>query len=66
VVMEKYLSPENDLPWKEKLVMQAYFYLKDFTASEDKWFGLDTSSVKLEKVPMVINPVREIDLVRVK
>jgi KUP system potassium uptake protein len=66
VVMEKYLSPENDLPWKEKLVMQAYFYLKDFTASEDKWFGLDTSSVKIEKVPMIINPVREIDLVRVE
>jgi KUP system potassium uptake protein len=66
VVMEKYLSPENDLPWKEKLVMQAYFYLKDFTASEDKWFGLDTSSVKIEKVPMVINPVREIDLIRIE
>jgi KUP system potassium uptake protein len=66
VVMEKYLSPENDLPWKEKLVMQAYFFLKDFTASEDKWFGLDTSSVKIEKVPMVINPVQDIDLVRIE
>jgi KUP system potassium uptake protein len=66
VVMEKYLSPENDLPWKEKLIMQAYFFLKDFTASEDKWFGLDTSSVKLEKVPLIINPVQDVDLVRVE
>jgi KUP system potassium uptake protein len=66
VVMEKYLSPENDLPWKEKLVMQAYFFFKDFTAAEDNWFGLDTSSVKLEKVPLIINPVQDIDLVRVE
>ena len=65
VVMEKYLSPENDLPWQENLIMQAYFFLKDFTASEDKWFGLDTSSVKLEKVPLIINPVQDIDLVRI-
>ncbi|MGV3640688.1 MAG: KUP/HAK/KT family potassium transporter [Adhaeribacter sp.] len=65
VVMEKYLSPENDLPWQEKVILQAYFFLKDFTASEDKWFGLDTSSVKLEKVPLIINPVQDIDLVRV-
>lgn len=66
VVMEKYLSPDNELPWQEKLVMQTYFFLKEFTPSEDKWFGLDTSSVKIEKVPLVINPVREVNLVRVE
>ena len=64
VVLEKYLSIENDLPWNEKLIMQAYYYLKDFTSSEDKWFGLDTSSVKIEKVPLVINPVKEVQLTR--
>ena len=65
VVLEKYLSNENDLPFAEKIIMEAYFYIKDFTASEDKWFGLDTSSVKVEKVPLLINPVREVDLQRV-
>lgn len=66
VVLEKYLSLENDLPWNEKLIMQAYYYLKDFTPSEDKWFGLDTSSVKIEKVPLVINPVKNVELVRLE
>jgi KUP system potassium uptake protein len=65
VVLEKYLSNENDLPFVEKIIMEAYFYIKDFTSSEDKWFGLDTSSVKVEKVPLIINPVREVDLKRV-
>ena len=66
VVLEKYLSLENDLPWDEKLIMQTYYYVKDFTASEDKWFGLDTSSVKIEKVPLVINPIHNVELTRVK
>ena len=46
--------------------MQAYYYIKEFTASEDKWFGLDTSSVKIEKVPLVINPIHNVELTRIK
>ncbi|GAA3947851.1 KUP/HAK/KT family potassium transporter [Hymenobacter algoricola] len=65
VVLEKFLSVENDFPLVEKLVMQAYFYIKQFIASEDKYFGLDTSSVKVEKVPLVITPVRDVALKRV-
>ncbi|MBT2559109.1 KUP/HAK/KT family potassium transporter [Hymenobacter sp. ISL-91] len=65
VVMEKYLSVENDFPTTEKLVMQSYFYIKQFIASEAKYFGLDTSSVKVEKVPLVIAPVREMELQRI-
>ncbi len=65
VVLEKFLSVENEFPAIEKLVMQAYFYIKQFIASEDKYFGLDTSSVKVEKVPLVITPVRDVALKRV-
>jgi KUP system potassium uptake protein len=65
VVLEKFLSIENDFPTMEKLVMQAYFYIRQFIASEDQYFGLDTSSVKVEKVPMVIAPVREVALTRI-
>ncbi len=66
VVLEKFLSVENDFPTKEKLVMQAYFYIKQFIASEDQYFGLDTSSVKVEKVPLVIAPPREVALTRIR
>ncbi|MBF9238820.1 KUP/HAK/KT family potassium transporter [Hymenobacter sp. BT683] len=65
VVLEKFLSVENDFPTVEKLVMQAYFYIRQFIASEDQYFGLDTSSVKVEKVPLVIAPVREVALKRI-
>ncbi|CAG4990815.1 Low affinity potassium transport system protein kup [Dyadobacter sp. CECT 9275] len=65
VVLERFLSFENDLPLVEQLVMKTYFFVKDFTTPEDKWFGLDSSSVKIEKVPLIIRPVENIKLKRV-
>ncbi|MCF0039168.1 KUP/HAK/KT family potassium transporter [Dyadobacter fanqingshengii] len=65
VVLERFLSFENDLPLFEQLVMKTYFFVKDFTTAEDKWFGLDSSSVKIEKVPLIIRPVENVKLRRV-
>ncbi|MCF2491572.1 KUP/HAK/KT family potassium transporter [Dyadobacter sp. CY347] len=65
VVLERFLSFENDLPLFEQLVMKTYFFVKDFTTAEDKWFGLDSSSVKVEKVPLIIRPVENVKLRRV-
>ncbi|SEJ49577.1 KUP system potassium uptake protein [Dyadobacter koreensis] len=65
VVLERFLSFENDLPFFEQMIMKAYFFVKDFTTPEDKWFGLDSSSVKIEKVPLIIRPVENVKLRRV-
>lgn len=65
VVLEKFLSYDNQLSFFENLIMKAYFFIKEFTPSEDKWFGLDSSSVKVEKVPLVIRPAENINLKRV-
>ncbi len=64
VVLEKFLSFENDLPFMERVVMNLYFSIKRFTTPEDRWFGLDSSSVKIEKVPLVIRPVENVKLKR--
>lgn len=66
VVMEKFLSYENDLPVNEKIIMDIYFFLRNFSLSEERAFGLDTSSVTVEKVPMVVAPIREMTLKRVR
>lgn len=65
VVLERFLSYENDLPLVEQIVMKSYFAIKSITTPEDKWFGLDSSSVKVEKVPLIIRPARKIELKRV-
>ena len=66
VVIEKFLSYENDLPFFEKLILNAYFLLKRFSLSEAKAFGLDSSSVKIEKFPMVISPAKDCNLHRIE
>jgi KUP system potassium uptake protein len=65
VVLEKFLSYENDLPIFEKLILTVYFFLKRFSLSEAKAFGLDSSSVKVEKFPMVISPAKDCNLHRI-
>ena len=66
VVLEKFLSYENDLPIFEKLILTVYFFLKRFSLSEAKAFGLDSSSVKVEKFPMVISPAKDCNLHRIQ
>jgi KUP system potassium uptake protein len=64
VVLEKFLSYENDLPTFQKIILNIYFILKRLSLSEARAYGLDTSSVKIEKFPMVITPPKELNLVR--
>ncbi len=66
VVLEKFLSYENQLNWKERLIMEAYFLIKSITTSDAKWYGLDTSSVEVEKVPIIIRRPEGINLKRLQ
>jgi len=66
VLSEKFLSNDSDLTFFEKIVMNAYFLMKKFSLSEEKAFGLDSSSVKIEKFPMVLHPPEKIHLNRVE
>ena len=65
VVLKRHLSYENELSLYEELIMDAYSTLDYLSLSEEKAFGLDTSSVTVEKVPLVIAPVKEFKLKRV-
>jgi len=65
VVLEKFLSYENELPFYEKIVMDSYFLLKHLSQSDEKSFGLDMDNVTVEKVPLVIARVKEMPLKRI-
>jgi KUP system potassium uptake protein len=64
VVMEKYLSEDNDLPFFEKLIMRLYFGLKEISLSEEKGYGLDPSNVVVEKFPLIVAPITNVRLKR--
>lgn len=65
VILEKFLSFDNDLPFFDNLILNVYFFLRKLSLSEEKAFGLDTSSVNVEMVPLVLAPVREMKLKRI-
>lgn len=65
VVLKRHLAYENELSISEELIMDAYGVLDTLSLSEEKAFGLDTSSITVEKVPLVIAPVKEFKLKRV-
>ncbi len=65
IVMEKYLSQDNELPIIERLIMKLYFFLKEYSLSEEKGFGLDSSTVVTEKFPLIVAPVTNLKLKRI-
>ena len=65
VILETFLSTDNEFKGTEGFILNSYFLLKHFSLSDDKSFGLDTSETKLEKIPLLINPVSKIDLKRI-
>lgn len=64
VVIEKFLSVENEFTMKEGLLLNSYFFLKNLGLSDEKAFGLDKSDVVVEVVPLVYQPIQNIELVR--
>jgi KUP system potassium uptake protein len=66
IVMEKYLSQDNDLPIIEQLTMKLHFWLKERSLSEERGFGLDPSNVTVEKFPLIVSPVTDLKLKRIE
>lgn len=64
VIFEKYFSFDNEFPLWDKLILKGHDLLKKFSLSEERAFGLDTSSVIIEKIPLVIVPIKGIKLIR--
>ena len=65
IVMEKFLSQDNELPIYERFVMRLYFWIKKISLSEERGFGLEQSNVTVEKFPLIVAPVRKLKLKRV-
>lgn len=64
VVIEKFLSVENEFSLREGVLLNTYFFLKRLSLSDEKAFGLDKSDVAVEQVPLVYNAIEQIDLKR--
>jgi KUP system potassium uptake protein len=59
------LSPDNALPFIERLVMKIHFRLQKMSLSEERGFGLDPSNLTVEQFPLMVSPVPSLPLKRV-
>ncbi|RYY51440.1 MAG: potassium transporter Kup [Chitinophagaceae bacterium] len=64
VVIEKFLSVENEFTLRDSVLLNSYFFLKNLGLSDEKAFGLDKSDVIVEHTPLVYNPIQNIELTR--
>ncbi len=64
VVLEKFLSADNDLNVRDSFITNAYIALKHVSLSDIDAWGLEESDTVLEKVPLVVNPATRITLSR--
>ncbi len=65
VIIEKFLSVENEFAVREGLLLNGYFLLKRFGQSDEKAFGLDKSDVIEEQVPLVYHMTEGVKLNRI-
>lgn len=66
VLLKETLSNESELSRWDNFITSCKLLIKKVTVSPEKWFGIDTSVVKVEKVPIIIgkreySPLTRID-----
>jgi KUP system potassium uptake protein len=65
IVLEKFLSQDNELPFFERIVMKLYFWLKRISLSEERGFGLEQSNIVVEKFPLIVSPANKVKMQRI-
>jgi KUP system potassium uptake protein len=65
VIIEKFLSVENEFTLSEGLLLNSYFLLKSLGQSDERAFGLDKSDVEIEHAPLVYHRAHEVELKRI-
>ena len=64
VLLERFLSVENEFTLRDDVVLDIYYFLKRFSLSDRASLGLDPNVTVVEKVPLVLQAVREMPLLR--
>jgi KUP system potassium uptake protein len=64
VVMQSFLSFENELSYTNDFILKVYFLLKHISLPDEKEYGLDYSNVTVEKSPLIVSTPKNINLIR--
>ena len=65
IIISKILTVDNKFTQWQKIITRGHNLLKTFSLSDTKSFGLDSSSVTVETVPLIVAPSTAVKLKRV-
>jgi len=65
IIIDRVLTIDTELTTYEKFIMNAYDVVKSFSLSSIKAYGLDTSNVMTEQVPLGIVPLQDSEFRRI-
>lgn len=65
IIIEKFLSVENEFALREGILLNGYFLLKRLGQRDEQAFGLEKSDVVVEQVPLVYNQAHSIELKKI-
>ena len=62
VVIEDRVTNAQKLPAFDRFVLKAKARIKRYTATPDRWFGLQFSEVSIERVPLILSDVYNLSI----
>jgi KUP system potassium uptake protein len=64
IILQRFLSYDNEFSAREGFILNTYFGLQHLAQSDSETYGIDSNSRVIEKVPLVVAPVSNINLKR--
>lgn len=64
VIIQRFLSFENELSFTNDFILKVYFFLKKFSLPDEKEYGLDYSNLTIEKSPLILGLPKNLSLQR--
>lgn len=64
IILERFLSYDNEFSGKEKFILNSYFTMLKWARSDSEAYGIDINQSVFEKVPLVVAPLTNIKLKR--
>ncbi|PWX24987.1 potassium transporter Kup, partial [Clostridium perfringens] len=65
ILINECLSSESKLKSWNSMIIKAKLFIKKFTVSPAKWFGLESSEIEIENVPLILGSTEHTTLKRV-
>jgi KUP system potassium uptake protein len=66
VILERFLSFDNEFTFRKGFILNTYFSIIKLAQSDPEAYGIDSDQAVVEKVPLVVAPVTNINLRRIK